>query len=107
MSARDVCVALAALAVITTAGDSRTTSVPLRHVHAARFPVGVGEPIAERSCTACHSPMLVTQQSKDSTAWEKTLTQMQKWGVTLTEAERDTLRGYLVAQFGPRRVVPR
>ena len=46
--------------------------------------------------------MLVTQQAKDSTGWEKSLATMEKWGAPMTPAERDTLRGYLLERFGPR-----
>ena len=46
--------------------------------------------------------MLVTQQTKDSTGWEKTLAQMEQWGAPMTPAEHDTLRRYLLAHFGPR-----
>jgi mono/diheme cytochrome c family protein len=68
------------------------------------FPAGDGQAIADRSCRTCHSPMLVTQQAKDSTGWEKTLGQMEKWGVKLTPAEHDTLRGYLLGHYGPRKL---
>jgi hypothetical protein len=44
----------------------------------------------------------VTQQAKDSTAWEKTLGTMEKWGVKLTREEHDSLRTYLLAHYGPR-----
>lgn len=67
------------------------------------FPAGEGRAIAERACLVCHSAMLVTQQAKDSTGWEKTLTQMTNWGApSVTQAERDTLRDYLLKHFGPR-----
>jgi hypothetical protein len=66
------------------------------------FPDGAGRAIAERACLFCHSPMLVTQQAKDSTGWEKSLTTMRAWGAPMTPAEQDTLRGYLLARFGPR-----
>ncbi len=66
------------------------------------FPAGPGQAIAERACRICHSRMLVTQQVKDSTGWEKTLVQMEKWGAPATPAEHDTLRRYLLAHFGPR-----
>ena len=104
MSARRAFIALAALAVIATAGASvpRNAPVRVRHVYAAQFPRGAGKAIADRACVACHSPMLVVQQSKDSTAWEKTIGQMAKWGVELTPAEHDTLRAYLVSRLGPR-----
>jgi cytochrome c5 len=73
-----------------------------RPAYAATFPAGPGQSIAERACLFCHSPMLVTQQAKDSTGWEKTLAQMEKWGAPMTPAEHDTLRVYLLAHFGPR-----
>jgi cytochrome c5 len=66
------------------------------------FPAGSGKTIAERACLFCHSPMLVTQQAKDSTGWEKTLTTMKNWGTPLEQADRDTLRTYLLAHFGPK-----
>ncbi len=105
MSARKLFVALlvfAALWALAAGGITRYATVRLRHVYAAQYPPGVGKSIADRACVTCHSPTLITQQAKDSTAWEKTLGQMVKWGVALTPAERDTLRGYLVAKFGPR-----
>ena len=71
-------------------------------VYADKFPDGEGRHLAEHWCMICHSGTLVTQQAKDSTGWEKTLTQMEKWGVVLSPAERDTLRGYLIVRFGPR-----
>jgi hypothetical protein len=46
--------------------------------------------------------MLITQQHKDSTAWGKTVRQMQTWGVRLSAAESDSLLAYLTAHFGPR-----
>jgi len=89
----------AALAVGAGAPPHGAPNAPQR-VYAARFPAGAGAGIANSSCVACHSPTLITQQAKDSTAWEKTIGQMAKWGVTLTPGERDSLRGYLVKHFG-------
>jgi cytochrome c5 len=75
---------------------------PRREVYPAQFPDGAGRPLAERYCAICHAPTLVTQQAKDSTGWEKTLAQMEKWGIRPTPAEHDSLRDYLVSHFGPR-----
>lgn len=74
-----------------------------RAAYADTFPAGPGQAIAQRACLFCHSPMLVTQQHKDSTGWEKSLATMTKWGAPMTPAEHDTLRGYLLANFGPRK----
>ncbi len=82
------------------AGDSR--SADRRAPYPAAFPEGAGRAIAERACLFCHSPMLVTQQAKDSTGWEKSLATMRAWGAPMSPAEQDTLREYLLAHFGPR-----
>ena len=93
--------ASAAFAALTSLpGDSR--SAGNRAAYPDTFPAGTGRAIAERACLFCHSPMLVTQQAKDSTGWEKTLATMVKWGTPMTPAEHDTLRGYLLTHFGPR-----
>jgi len=83
-------------------GDSRSANP--RGASPDSFPAGDGKAIAERACLFCHSAMLVTQQAKDSTGWEKTLTTMKNWGSPMSNSERDTLRTYLLARFGPRPV---
>jgi cytochrome c5 len=77
-------------------------AVPSKLAYATTLPDSAGRAIVERWCLMCHSAMLITQQAKDSTAWEKTLAQMEKWGVVTTPEERDSLRAYLVQSFGPR-----
>jgi len=96
--------ALAALAIVAIAALSDDLGVsPRRKVYAQEFPAGPGQEIAERSCMVCHSATLVTQQAKDSTAWEKTLGTMEKWGVKLSPAEHDSLRTYLLEHYGPKK----
>ena len=79
---------------------------PARRPYPNAFPEGEGFAVADRACMFCHSPMLVTQQAKDSLGWEKTLTQMVTFGAPLTPAEHDTLHRYLLARFGPRVAAP-
>ncbi len=104
--------ALAALALLPAAGwlaDARSqtprkTRQPptVARLYADTLPEAPGREIAGRACLMCHSASMLTQQRKDSTAWDKTLAQMRAWGAPLSEGERDTLRDYLVARFGPR-----
>ena len=89
----------------TQAGGHATPNVPAKIAYATTLPDSAGRAVVERWCLMCHSATLITQQAKDSTAWEKTLGQMEKWGATATPEEHDTLRTYLVRNFGPR-VVP-
>lgn len=84
-------------AVLSLAGAPRP-----KHFAVPALPPGEGRAIAERACVICHSRMLLVQQAKDSTAWEKTLGTMQKWGAPLTPAEHDSLVRYLVTTLGPR-----
>ena len=71
-----------------------------RQSTATAWPAGDGHDIAEKACGICHSAMLVTQQAKDSTGWEKTLAQMEKWGAPLAPGEHAPLAGYLRTHFG-------
>lgn len=94
---------LAALVAIGVLGYSEDLGAP-RKIYEQHFAPGDGAAIAERSCQLCHSATLITQQAKDSTSWEKTLGQMEKWGVKLSTAEHDSLRNYLLAHYGPRKI---
>ena len=85
------------LAAVLSAVDDKASR---RAVYASDFPAGEGREIAGRACVLCHSASRTTQQAMDSTGWEKTLTQMEKWGVKLTPAEHDTLRRYLLGHYG-------
>lgn len=101
--------ALVALAVFAAASAAPPTGAPAasnaKWPYAASFPEGgSGAALANSRCTACHSAMLTMQQSKDSAAWERTLTQMETWGSpALDSVERDTLRTWLLSRWGPRR----
>jgi hypothetical protein len=88
-----------ALLTLTSLPDAQ--SPKRRTVYPNRFPDGAGGAIATRACLTCHSATLTTQQRKDSTGWEKSLRQMETWGVKLTPSERETLFTYLRARFGP------
>ena len=68
----------------------------------ASFGDAPGSDIAQRRCLACHSANLTTQQHKDSTAWSKTIAQMETWSAPIDSTERDSLLDYLVARYGPR-----
>ena len=46
--------------------------------------------------------MLITQQHKDSTGWEKTVALMQKWGAPVGATAHDSLITYLRTHFGGR-----
>ena len=107
MSRKALLVVFAGFSLLVVAASSDDTAkAPRRRVYEQQFPEGEGKAIAERACLICHSQTLVTQQAKDSTAWEKTLGTMEKWGVKLTREEHDSLRVYLLSHFGPRAARP-
>ena len=87
---------LAAGALLIVALAGATSAVPTK-----TLPPGVGRDVTERSCLICHSAMLITQQHKDSTGWEKTVSLMQKWGAPVEGAARDSLMTYLRGHFFP------
>ena len=100
-SAIGLAIALGAVALAALSGIAGDTGSKRRAAYPAHFPDDPGKTIAERGCLICHSAMLVTQQRKDSTAWEKTILQMEAWGAPATPAERETLLVYLTKHFGP------
>jgi len=89
-------VALAAAA----AGDQGPAR---KRVYSTDLPDGAGRAVIESGCLICHSAMLITQQHKDSTAWEKSVRQMEAWGAPVPPAEHAPLIGYLTEHFGPRK----
>lgn len=94
---------LAALALVLMTRTSGDRNASLRHIaYPARFAAGPGQELAAQRCLMCHSAMLITQQAKDSTGWEKTLGQMEKWSAPLPPAEHQTLHTYLLQHYGPR-----
>ena len=105
MSARRVTAALVILAVAGLAvfagvsGD--TASPPRRTVYTKQLPPGEGQDLVSSTCQTCHSAMLITQQHKDSTGWEKSVTQMEKWGARLVPSDHAIVVGYLLKSFGP------
>ena len=98
-----IMLALAALALVLMTRTSGDRSASLRQpAYPARLAVGAGQELAARRCLMCHSAMLITQQAKDSTGWEKTLGQMEKWSAPLPPVEHQMLRSYLLQHYGPR-----
>jgi len=91
--------AAALVALSRLSGDTGPTAHP--PPPSATLPEGAGRELAEHACLICHSAMLITQQRKDSTAWEKTVRQMETWGAPVPPAEHDSLRLYLTTQLGP------
>ena len=89
-----------ATAIAMGAGDGKATR---KQMYPSAFPPGPGKMLADNKCQICHSVSLVSQQAKDSTGWEKTLAQMEKWGGSLTPAEHDTLRDYLLEHYGAKK----
>lgn len=64
------------------------------------LPAGPGRNLTESGCLICHSAMLIAQQHKDSTGWEKTVSLMEKWGAPVSPTARETLMIYLRRHFG-------
>ena len=88
---------LAALARAVAGIAAAAVPAPPRHLAG-----GAGREIALRACLMCHAATLITQQAKDSTGWEKTLAQMEKWGAPVTPDEHPKLHVYLWQHYGAR-----
>lgn len=61
-----------------------------------------GHDLVLGNCLICHSSMMLEQQHKDSTAWNKTVTTMVSWGAPVPPAQQPVLVTYLAQHFAAR-----
>jgi len=103
MSARRLAAILlvGVVALPTVARVAGTPAPARRTVYTKQLPAGEGQDLVASKCQTCHSAMLITQQHKDSTGWEKTVTLMEKWGARLVPEDHATVVAYLLRSYGP------
>ncbi len=87
---------------VAAAGSRPAGSPQLQPAYPAKLAAGEGSDLAESHCLMCHSAMLIVQQTKDSTGWEKTIAQMEKWSAPLDSTAHRALHRYLLRSYGPR-----
>ena len=68
----------------------------------ARVPAGTGHDLVVGNCLICHSATMIEQQHKDTTGWNKTVTQMVAWGAPLRKEQQPALVAYLAESFPAR-----
>jgi len=95
-----------AFALAAAAASGAGAAPRVLHPYPATLPQGEAHALATRACLVCHSAQLINQQAKDSTAWEKTISQMEMWGAPVPPGQHDALRRYLLRALGPRRGGP-
>lgn len=66
------------------------------------MPPGAGRDLVVANCVICHSATLLEQQHKDTTGWNKTVTQMMVWGAPVPVLQKAVLVAYLAEQFPAR-----
>ncbi len=77
------------------------TGAPLQ-AQSPTLPPGAGVEVATAKCIGCHEADLIVSQRLSQTGWDREIGKMERWGATLSAAERATLLGYLTRSFGPR-----
>jgi cytochrome c5 len=70
------------------------------------LPAGEGRDLVVGSCIVCHAATMIAQQHKDTTGWNKTITQMVAWGAQVPATQQATLVAYLAANYPPRAAGP-
>jgi cytochrome c5 len=73
----------------------------------ARLPAGPGRDLVVGNCLICHAATMIEQQHKDTTAWNKTVTQMIAWGAPVPSDRRAELLTYLSTHFASTGGTPR
>ncbi len=94
-------VMLLAIASVAPRLSAQSSGPPRQQPYPKVLPAGDGAELVGANCVLCHSTMLITQQHKDSTGWEKSVQLMERWGARLVPDEHAKVVAYLVANFGP------
>ena len=68
----------------------------------AKLPKGEGRDLVIGGCITCHSATIITMQRKDTTGWNRTVTQMMGWGATVPPAKKGDLVAYLAKHYPAR-----
>lgn len=87
-------------AVVTGAGPSGAA-----RAQAPALPASAGVEVASAKCLGCHEADLIVSQRLSQVGWDREIAKMERWGASLTTAERTVLLGYLTREFGRRRAV--
>jgi cytochrome c5 len=66
------------------------------------LPAGAGHDLVVGKCLVCHAATMITQQHKDTTGWNKTVTQMIAWGAPVAKEQQAPLVAYLAEHFPAR-----
>lgn len=84
-----------------TAQLAADEQVAIKHLAA-----GHGHDLVIGNCLTCHSATMIEQQHKDTTAWNKTVTQMVAWGAPLAKDQQAILVAYLAGHYPARGAGP-
>ena len=65
------------------------------------WPEGEGRSIAERACSQCHDPVIITASRLSAGQWSARVDAMLAKGAKVGDDEIDPLIEYLATHFGP------
>ena len=68
----------------------------------AKLPPGEGRELVVGGCITCHSASIIAVQRKDTTGWNRTVTQMMGWGATVPAEKKGDLVAYLAKHYPAR-----
>jgi competence protein ComEA len=83
--------------IFFSAGDALVVT-PLR---AQALPEGAGKDLTVRVCTGCHGTEMFAGYHNSKEAWDSVMNQMSNNGLSLPEAEYNTVLDYLSTYLGP------
>lgn len=70
------------------------------------LPADNGRDLVLGNCLICHGASMIEQQHKDSTGWDKTVSQMIGWGAPVQSSQKPALIAYLAQHFPARAAGP-
>jgi len=88
------CVLLSTLAAASQPAPSPSDSIP-----GAKLPPGDGRDLVMKTCSKCHTPDIVAEQTLDEKGWKELVDQMAGNGAQGSDADFEQIVAYLTKAF--------
>jgi mono/diheme cytochrome c family protein len=99
---RRISLAAGCFLLSTLAVTGQPASSPSDNPPGAKLPPGDGRDLVMRTCSKCHTPDIVADQTLDAAGWKELVDQMASNGAQGSDADFAQISDYLTKSFPPK-----
>jgi competence protein ComEA len=96
---RRICFAAACLVLSTLTVAGQPAPSPSDAIPGAKLPPGDGRDLVMKTCSKCHTPDIVAEQTLDEKGWKELVDQMAGNGAQGSDADFEQIVAYLTKAF--------